>query len=153
MKFKKPTQKNAIDKVVQALSLGTGVVLSKGAMSMLPAEYQTNMYKGGMALISLVVSAIIKGESTFDKGVQMAFVGMGVQQGVEALSSEIGKQLNVDPNATGGQKFLQASLGLGSGVATPLNQAMPLLAPSVWQQKPTLQAQEQNRISVDDMSA
>lgn len=124
MKFKKPTQKSAVDKVVQALSLGTGVVLSKGAMSMLPENYQTPLYKGGMALVSLLVAAIIKGETTFDKSVQSAFVGMGVEQGVQALSTELGKQINVDPNATGGQKFLQASLGLNGGVSQDTTQQL-----------------------------
>ena len=130
MKIKKPTQKKAIDRVVQALSLGTGVVLSKGAMSLLPANYQTSMYKGGAALLSLLVSAIISGDTTLDKSVQAAFVGMGVQQGVEAISEEIGKQINVDPNATGGQKFLQASLGLGGGADGP---TINLLPQSAWQ--------------------
>lgn len=146
MKFKKPTQKNAIDKVVQALSLGTGVVLSKGAMSLLPANYQTNMYKGGFALVSLLVSAIISGETTLDKSVQAAFVGMGVQQGVEALSSELGKAINVDPSATGTQKFLQASLGLGNGAMAPTFRLGASLNPDVWNRQ-SAQLQPQPSLS------
>ena len=149
MKFKKPTQKKAIDKVVQALSLGTGVMLSKGAVALLPAEYQTSMYKGGVALASLLVSAIISGDTTFDKSVQSAFMGMGLHQGVEILSSELGKQINVDVNATGGQKFLQASLGLGNGAIAP-NQPIRLLGRSAWQGSPTPEP-TQNSISAEDM--
>lgn len=146
MKFKKPTQKTAVDTVVKGLSLGTGVVLSKGAMSLLPAEYQTTMYKGGVALLSFLVSMIIKGETTLDKSVQAAFMGMGLQQGVEALSSVIGDQINVDPNATGGQKFLQASLGLGNGASAPNIQLLPKEA---WQGSAPIRQQAPTTSEVD----
>ena len=149
MKIKKPTQKKAIDKLIQVLSLGTGVVLSKGAMSLLPADYQTNMYKGGAAVLSLLVSAIISGDTTLDKSIQSAFVGMGLQQGVEALSSELGKQINVDPNATGGQKFLQASLGLGSGAEATNIQLLPQGA---WERGSDQRPTPQPGISVENMA-
>lgn len=110
MKFKKVTKAKAVSNSVQLAEGIAGGMASKGLFSLLPVDYQTNLVKGGIALVNMLGAIVVP-----NKHIKAVLGGMALVQGVEFASTEI-KKLDIG----GDSQFITASLGKGVN-GTPIS--------------------------------
>ena len=112
MKFKL-NKKNAVSEGTTVASAIGGSLLSKGAMSLIPADKRSTLISGGVALASVLAVASIEGKGTGETVLKGVLTGVAIEQGVSTLTEAIKPSITlVTDGSSKKDKFVAAMFGL-----------------------------------------
>ena len=118
IKFNK---KNVGSEGITVATASGGALLSRGAMSFIPAEKRTALISGGIALASVLAVASIEGKGAGETALRGVFAGVAIDQVVSTLTEVIKPKITeVTEESSKGEKFVAAMFGLnGAGDGEP----------------------------------
>ena len=109
----KLSKKSAVSEGTTVASAIGGAVLSKGTMSLIPADKRSILLTGGVALASILAVASIEGKGTLETALRGVLTGVAVEQGVSTLSEAIKPSIPVvTEESSKKDKFVAAMFGL-----------------------------------------
>ena len=112
MKFKF-NKKNAGSEGLRVATATGGVLLSKGAMSLVPIDKRSALITGGAALASVLAIASIGGEGTVETAVKGVLTGVAIDQVVSTITEAVKPSITeTTEDSTKGEKFVAAMFGL-----------------------------------------
>lgn len=103
-------QKKAISTATLGVSAGVGALVSKGAMSIAPASFNSPIVKTVIGVMSLIGASTIQGQGTLETASKGALLGVGIQQTAEAAITFIKPNVMIGDNPTKAKKFIAGAL-------------------------------------------
>lgn len=123
--FKTPKSADIVDNAITGVALGSGAMVSRGAISLVPEDHKT-LGQFGIAGASFVGAASVKGKTKTANTLRLFLMGMGVMQTIDLISDQAAKVITPKADAGAIENFGYSALGLkgscggGCGMGNPV---------------------------------
>jgi len=123
--FKTPKSKDVVQVAKGFVAFESGKRVGRGVVGAIPSKdsNQTQLIKGGLAVLSIVAAAGYKGKNA--DLVIPALVGVAAEQAGDLIDAQAAKMITKKSNPDMPQKFLQDAMGLGCPCDQPNDQMPP----------------------------